>query len=139
MDSEPFSITSSDKEEEEEEVSSVKLVFVKEAATYYMDYYQACNSTNPKTSTYRNTKNRDRYGAHVLLVAANFSQNLMYDEELFLGIFPLIKCTSANRLLAYGTVPDAQDKYMQMGGKTSRDALEAFFKAIIGLYGDAYL
>nr|GEU77307.1 hypothetical protein [Tanacetum cinerariifolium] len=138
MDSEPFSITSSDKEEEEE-VSSVKLVFVKEAATYYMDYYQACNSTNPKTSTYRNTKNRDRYGAHVLLVAANFSQNLMYDEELFLGIFPQIKCTSANRLLAYGTVPDAQDKYMQMGGKTSRDALEAFFKAIIGLYGDAYL
>ncbi|GJT63166.1 ALP1-like protein [Tanacetum coccineum] len=37
-----------------------------------------------------------------------------------LGISPLIKCTSAIRQLAYGTVPDALDEYLQMGNATSR-------------------
>ncbi|GKB42588.1 hypothetical protein Tco_0887530, partial [Tanacetum coccineum] len=42
-----------------------------------------------------------------------------------------MKCTSAIRQLAYGTVPDALDEYLQMGAKTSRDSLEAFYKAIM--------
>ncbi|GJS83456.1 reverse transcriptase domain-containing protein [Tanacetum coccineum] len=37
-----------------------------------------------------------------------------------LGISPLIKCTSAIRQLAYGTIPDALDEYLQMGNATSR-------------------
>ncbi|GJV68512.1 ALP1-like protein [Tanacetum coccineum] len=37
-----------------------------------------------------------------------------------LGISPFIKCTSAIRQLAYGTVSDALDEYLQMGNATSR-------------------
>nr|GEW02115.1 hypothetical protein [Tanacetum cinerariifolium] len=38
-----------------------------------------------------------------------------------LGISPLIKCTSAIRQLAYGTVPNALDEYLQMGNLDCTD------------------
>ncbi|GJY81721.1 ALP1-like protein [Tanacetum coccineum] len=37
-----------------------------------------------------------------------------------LGISPLLKCTSAIHQLAYDTVPDTLDEYLQMGHATSR-------------------
>ncbi|GJT14974.1 hypothetical protein Tco_0873680 [Tanacetum coccineum] len=37
-----------------------------------------------------------------------------------LGIFPLMKCTSTIRQLAYDTIPNALDEYLQMGYTTSR-------------------
>ncbi|GKA70939.1 ALP1-like protein, partial [Tanacetum coccineum] len=40
-----------------------------------------------------------------------------------------MKCTSAIRQLAYGTVLDALDEYLQMGHTTSRESLEHFYRA----------
>ncbi|GJY59863.1 ALP1-like protein [Tanacetum coccineum] len=56
-----------------------------------------------------------------------------------LGISPLMKCTSAIRQLAYGTVPDALDEYLQMGHATSRQSLEHFCRSIIQIFGPEYL
>ena len=56
-----------------------------------------------------------------------------------LGISPLIKCTSAIRQLAYGTVPDALDEYLQMGKATSRQCLENFCTSIILIFGPEFL
>ncbi|GJS78751.1 hypothetical protein Tco_0728632 [Tanacetum coccineum] len=56
-----------------------------------------------------------------------------------LGISPLIKCTSAIRQLAYGTVPDALDEYLQMGNATSRQCLEYFCTSIIQIFGPEFL
>ncbi|GJW54929.1 ALP1-like protein [Tanacetum coccineum] len=56
-----------------------------------------------------------------------------------LGISPLIKCTSAIRQLAYGTVPDALDEYLQMGNATSRQCLEYFCTCIILIFGPEFL
>ncbi|GKD94527.1 ALP1-like protein [Tanacetum coccineum] len=47
--------------------------------------------------------------------------------------------TFAIRELAYDDVPDALDEYLQMDATTSRDALPAFGKAIVELYGDEFL
>ncbi|GKF90973.1 ALP1-like protein, partial [Tanacetum coccineum] len=43
-----------------------------------------------------------------------------------------MKCTSAIRQLAYDTVPDALDEYLQMGHATSRLSLEHFYWAWFG-------
>ncbi|GKC08501.1 ALP1-like protein isoform X1 [Tanacetum coccineum] len=51
----------------------------------------------------------------------------------------LVKCTSAIRQLAYATVPDSLDEYLQIGEKTSRDCLMHFCNGIIELYGEEYL
>ncbi|GKC32021.1 ALP1-like protein [Tanacetum coccineum] len=56
-----------------------------------------------------------------------------------LGISPLIKCTSAIRQLAYDTVPDALDEYLQMGNATSRQCLEYFCTSIIQIFGPEFL
>ncbi|GJX26640.1 hypothetical protein Tco_0232936 [Tanacetum coccineum] len=55
------------------------------------------------------------------------------------GISILMKCTSTFHQLAYDSVPDALDKYLQMGVKTSRDALQAFYKVVMDLYGGEFL
>ena len=42
-----------------------------------------------------------------------------------------MKCTSVIRQLAFGTVNDALDEYLQMGVKTSCDDVPTFGKAIM--------
>ncbi|GKE76038.1 PXMP2/4 family protein 4-like protein, partial [Tanacetum coccineum] len=44
-----------------------------------------------------------------------------------LGISPLLKCPSAIRQLAYDTVYDALEEYLQMGHATARLSLEHFY------------
>ncbi|GJW91540.1 ALP1-like protein [Tanacetum coccineum] len=56
-----------------------------------------------------------------------------------LGISPLIKCTSAIRQLAYDTVPDTLDEYLQMCHATSRQCLEHFCTYIIHIFGPEFL
>ncbi|GJV36400.1 hypothetical protein Tco_1408877 [Tanacetum coccineum] len=56
-----------------------------------------------------------------------------------LGISPLMKCTSAIRQLAYGTVPDALDEYLQMGHATSRQSLKHFCRSIVHIFGPEFL
>ncbi|GJU20000.1 ALP1-like protein isoform X1 [Tanacetum coccineum] len=55
------------------------------------------------------------------------------------GISALVKCTFAIRQLAYATVPDSLDRYLQIGEKTSRDCLMHFCNGVIELYGEEYL
>ncbi|GJX53662.1 ALP1-like protein [Tanacetum coccineum] len=50
-----------------------------------------------------------------------------------------MKCTSAIPQMAYGAVPDAPDKYLQMGATTARKCLQMFCKAIMELYGEEFL
>ncbi|XP_024012910.1 uncharacterized protein LOC112087132 [Eutrema salsugineum] len=54
-------------------------------------------------------------------------------------LFGLQKCTSAIRLLAYGTAADSVDEYLRIGATTARNCLENFVDAIINLFGDEYL
>jgi hypothetical protein len=51
----------------------------------------------------------------------------------------LHKCTSVIRQLAYGTVPDACDVYLQMSSRVSRESLERFVKTFFDLYHHGYL
>nr|GEV19053.1 hypothetical protein [Tanacetum cinerariifolium] len=55
------------------------------------------------------------------------------------GISPLMKCTSAIRQLAYDTVPDALDEYLQMGNATSRQCLEIFCTSTVHIFGHEFL
>nr|GEW33393.1 hypothetical protein [Tanacetum cinerariifolium] len=56
-----------------------------------------------------------------------------------LRIYPLMKCTSAIRQLAYNIVLDALDEYLQMGHATSRQSLEHFCRSIIHIFGPEFL
>ncbi|GJZ34428.1 reverse transcriptase domain-containing protein [Tanacetum coccineum] len=51
----------------------------------------------------------------------------------------IMKCTAVIRQLAYGTTPDAFDKYLQMSERTARDYLFHFNECIISLYMVEYL
>ena len=56
-----------------------------------------------------------------------------------LGFLALQKCTSTIRQLALGSIPDAQDEYLQMSERVSRDSLNKFCRWVIKLYGREYL
>nr|GEY71975.1 hypothetical protein [Tanacetum cinerariifolium] len=43
------------------------------------------------------------------------------------GISSLMKCTSVIRQMAYGSVPDSLNEYLQMGATTARKSLQNFF------------
>ncbi|GJS76640.1 hypothetical protein Tco_0726521 [Tanacetum coccineum] len=55
------------------------------------------------------------------------------------GISVLVKCTFTIRQLAYATVPDSLDEYLQIGEKTSRDCLMHLCNGVIELYGEEVL
>nr|GFB68458.1 hypothetical protein [Tanacetum cinerariifolium] len=55
------------------------------------------------------------------------------------GIFPLIKCTSAIRQLAYGVNASFLDEYMQISERSSRLALDYFCEADMEIYGPEFL
>ncbi|GJR94572.1 ALP1-like protein [Tanacetum coccineum] len=108
------------------EVSSELAMFTEACQAAY-------EASKPKVQ--RNPVERDRYGAHDRLVMAYFSEHPQYDEPTF----PLMKCTSAIRQMAYGAVPDSLDEYLQMGATTARDSLRIFCKVIMNLYGEEFL
>uniref|UniRef100_A0A0D3AWT0 Uncharacterized protein n=1 Tax=Brassica oleracea var. oleracea TaxID=109376 RepID=A0A0D3AWT0_BRAOL len=56
-----------------------------------------------------------------------------------LGLSALQKCTTAIRVLAYGTAADTVDEYLRVGETTTRSCLENFVEGIIYLFGDEYL
>uniref|UniRef100_A0A0D3E4Q5 DDE Tnp4 domain-containing protein n=1 Tax=Brassica oleracea var. oleracea TaxID=109376 RepID=A0A0D3E4Q5_BRAOL len=55
------------------------------------------------------------------------------------SLSPLQKCTSAIRVLAYGSAADAVDEYLRLGETTARSCVEHFVEGIIYLFGDEYL
>ncbi|XP_022013724.1 uncharacterized protein LOC110913185 [Helianthus annuus] len=60
-------------------------------------------------------------------------------ESVITGFTTLQKCTAAIRQLAYGTVPDALDEYLQMSARTTRECLYRFCHNVVELYSKKYL
>ncbi|XP_022018921.1 uncharacterized protein LOC110918951 [Helianthus annuus] len=117
--------------------------------------------------------NRDRQGAHEELVNDYFSDEPLYNDEIFRrrfrmsrrlftriandlagldpfftqrpdarnyeGFTTLQKCIAAIRQLAYGTVADALDEYLQMSARTTRECLYRFCQNVVKLYSKKYL
>ena len=52
---------------------------------------------------------------------------------------PLQKCTTAIRMLAYGSPADAVDEYVRIGKSTTIECLERFVKGVNNVYGSEYL
>ncbi|GJY03200.1 ALP1-like protein [Tanacetum coccineum] len=127
MSSDLFFYTSSD---DEDEVNSELAMFTEACQAAY-------EASKPKLQ--RTPVERDRYGAHDRLVMAYFSEHPQDDCTGQLGISSLMKCTSAIRQLAYGSVPDSLDEYLQMGATTARKSLQIFCKVIMNLYGEEFL
>ncbi|XP_035844122.1 uncharacterized protein LOC118490537 [Helianthus annuus] len=61
------------------------------------------------------------------------------DARNYEGFTTLQKCTAAIRQLAYGTVADALDEYLQMSARTTRECLYRFSHNVVKLYGKKYL
>ena len=55
------------------------------------------------------------------------------------GFSSLQKCTTAMRMLAYGTPGDEQDDYARMAESIALDCLYRFCRAIVGCFGKQYL
>ena len=49
------------------------------------------------------------------------------------------KCTTAIRILAYGSPADSVDKYVQIGETTVVECLERFVSGICTIFGNEYL
>nr|GEY17686.1 hypothetical protein [Tanacetum cinerariifolium] len=111
---------------DEDEVNSELAMFTEACQAAY-------EASKPKV--HRTSIQRDRYGDYDRLVMAYFSEHPQYDE----ATFPLMKCTFANRQLAYGCVPNSLDEYLQMGATTARKCLKNFCKVIMNLYGEEFL
>ncbi|KAI5392425.1 hypothetical protein KIW84_076999 [Lathyrus oleraceus] len=52
-----------------------------------------------------------------------------------MGLSPLQKCTSAIRMLAYGSPADLVDEYVRIGESTSIECLERFVKGVNVVFG----
>ncbi|KAJ0548852.1 putative harbinger transposase-derived protein [Helianthus annuus] len=61
------------------------------------------------------------------------------DARNYKGFTTLQKCTAAIRQLAYGTVADALDEYLQMSARTTRECLYRFCHNVVKLYSKKYL
>ncbi|XP_035835677.1 uncharacterized protein LOC118483964 [Helianthus annuus] len=83
--------------------------------------------------------NRDRQGAHEKLVNDYFSDAPLYNAEIFRRFTTLQKCNAAIRQLAYGTVGDALDEYLQMSARITRECLYRFCHNVVKLDSKKYL
>ncbi|KAH1222288.1 hypothetical protein GmHk_12G035483 [Glycine max] len=55
------------------------------------------------------------------------------------GLSPLQKCTTALRILAYGSLADGVDEYVRIGETTIVECLERFVSGICTIFGNKYL
>ncbi|GKE99346.1 ALP1-like protein isoform X1, partial [Tanacetum coccineum] len=120
--------------EEGEEISSRKKSFIKRVIAYIKTRRQA-------TQVSRNSITRDCAGAHERLVNAVTTHSAYFrltthsayfqcnpDCARREGISSLIKCTSAIRQLIYGVNASFLDEYMQISERSSRLALDHFYR-----------
>ncbi|CAL9238846.1 unnamed protein product [Arabidopsis halleri] len=104
------------------------------------DYF----SDNP-TYLDRQFRRRFRMNKSLFLRIVNrLTENLPYfqpkkDARFRNGVSPLVQCTAAIRLLAYGTGSDSVDEYLRIGESTARECLEHFVVGIVDLFGTEYL
>ncbi|XP_074314524.1 uncharacterized protein LOC141649742 [Silene latifolia] len=55
------------------------------------------------------------------------------------SFLPLQRCTTALRVLAYGTSTDSVDEYLRMRDTPIRDSLKLFVEGVISCFGNEYL
>ena len=55
------------------------------------------------------------------------------------GLSPLIKCTAAMRMLAYGTPADSLDENLKIGKSTTLECLGMFARGVIQTFGPEFL
>ena len=65
--------------------------------------------------------------------------SIRYDATGMKSMSVIMKCTSALRQLANGTVADALDEYLQMGEHCARDCLDYFCMCVIDLFQPEFL
>nr|BAC45073.1 ribosomal protein-like [Oryza sativa Japonica Group] len=96
----------------------------------------------------RKSLNRNHEGGHQRLVKDYFSQDPIYSDKQFRarrdassrqGLSPLQKCTAAIRILACGSLGDANEKYVEIGKSTELECLERFVEGVIDNFGEEYL
>ncbi|CAI8597001.1 unnamed protein product [Vicia faba] len=56
-----------------------------------------------------------------------------------MGLSPLQKCTSAIRMLVYGSLADVVDEYVRIGESTSIECLQRFVQGVNAVFGAEYL
>ncbi|KAJ0565918.1 putative harbinger transposase-derived protein [Helianthus annuus] len=61
------------------------------------------------------------------------------DARNYEGFTTLQKCIAAICQLAYGTVADALDEYLQMSARTTQECLYGFCRNVVKLYSKKYL
>nr|GEZ36694.1 hypothetical protein [Tanacetum cinerariifolium] len=131
-----------DFEEGEEEVTSRKKSFIKQAIAFIKRRRRANRLT-------RNSITRDRYGAHERLVAAFFSEEPMYDEVKFQKTFRMAR-NLFNEIV--NAVIDHDPFFRNnidctkkegisglLNERTSRMALDHFRRSVMRIYGPEYL
>ncbi|XP_058768929.1 uncharacterized protein LOC131642727 [Vicia villosa] len=106
----------------------------------FNDYF----SENP---VYTDVQFRRRFRMHrhvfLRIVAALGSHDeyfrMRVDTTSKMGLSPLQKCTSAIRMLAYGSPADSVDEYVRIGESTSIECLERFIRGVNVVFGEEYL
>nr|GEV02308.1 hypothetical protein [Tanacetum cinerariifolium] len=97
------------------------MVFLEQAYAYHQQLVAEEN----RLPLARNLINRDREGAEERLMADYFNDHCRVRPGATsrMSLSVIMKCTAAIRQLAYGTLPDAFDEYLQMSERTARDCL----------------
>lgn len=106
----------------------------------FNDYF----SNNP-VYTDAQFRRRFRMHRHVFLriITSLGNHNEYYqmrtDATTSMGLSPLQKCTYSIRILAYGSLADIVDQYVQIGERTVVESLERFLRGLNEVFGDTYL
>ncbi|XP_019096427.1 PREDICTED: uncharacterized protein LOC109130820 [Camelina sativa] len=61
------------------------------------------------------------------------------DATGMLGLSTLQKCTTAIRMMAYGSAADAVDEYLRLSETTALSCLSHFVESVVNLFGEEYL
>ncbi|XP_066166005.1 protein ALP1-like [Oryza sativa Japonica Group] len=96
---------------------------------------------------YNDTQFRWRYRMkkhlflHIVQTLSHWSPVFQQRKDAFgkVGFSPLLKCTAALRMLAYGTSADILDENLQIAETTVIESLVNFCKGIIDCFGPKYL
>ncbi|XP_058788058.1 uncharacterized protein LOC131662309 [Vicia villosa] len=90
-------------------------------------------------------RRRFRMHSHVFLQIVDALGNhdeyfqMRVDATGKMGLSPLQKCTSAIRMLAYGSAADLVDEYVRIGESTSIECLQRFVQGVNAVFGAEYL
>ncbi|KAH9608328.1 hypothetical protein KSS87_008911, partial [Heliosperma pusillum] len=105
-----------------------------------MNEYVNRRVRNPPPSTRRPRRNIERNREEVEALSASdrvFQQR--HGGNGRPSFSPLQRCTSAIRVLAYGTSTDSVDEYLRMSDTSIRDSLKSFVEGVIQNFGTVYL